>query len=194
MERKRHEAAPGGTGACQEGPASAGIHGNANVRASYQPESPGFLKMLKLTTDTARDHGKALTLCGEIAADPVLLPLLVGLGIENFSVGVHALPRVVESLSELAVQSCSLLAQNCLRASRTAEVREMLAGGRPQAVEAGLRLKGFETTDPVCGMVVETSGNPFTFIWANQKYLFCSRQCQKRFVSQCSRDESQGPV
>ncbi len=95
---------------------------NANVRESYQPENPGFLRMLKRIVDTAKEQDKPLVLCGEIAADPELLALLVGLGIENLSMGIHALPGVADSLTELSIDSCRLLAQECLHASTTAEV------------------------------------------------------------------------
>src|SRR4030042_4088376 len=110
---------------------------NANVSGSYQPENPGFLRMLKLIVATAEEHGKALMLCGEIAADPDLLALLVGLGIENLSVGIHALPRVSQSLSVFALDSCRLLAPECLRASTTAEVRKILAGSAPRLGVSG---------------------------------------------------------
>ena len=165
---------------------------NANVRGSYQPENPGFLRMLKLIVDTAKAHDKPLMLCGEIAADPDLLALLVGLGIENLSVGIHALPQVSQSLSVLAVDSCRLLAQECLGASTTAEVRKILAGAAPLlgVSESSLLSSGFEAMDPVCGMVVEAKDCPYALTWSDQQYFFCSRQCLNSFIAKCHHGQA----
>jgi phosphoenolpyruvate-protein kinase (PTS system EI component)/YHS domain-containing protein len=165
---------------------------NANVHGSYQPQNPGFLRMLKLIVDTAKEHDKSLMLCGEIAADPGLLALLVGLGFENLSVGIHALPRVSKSLSGLAVDSCRLLAQECLGASTTAEVRKILVGAAPRlgVSESSPLSSGFEAMDPVCGMVVEAKDCPYAFTWSDQQYLFCSKQCLDRFIAE--RNHSDG--
>jgi YHS domain-containing protein len=148
--------------------------------------------MLKLIVDSAKEHDRPLMLCGEIGADPGLLALLVGLGIENLSIGIHALPRVSQSLSVLAVDSCRLLAQECLGASTTAEVRKILAGSAPRlgVSESSPLSRGFEAMDPVCGMVIETKDCPYAFTWSDQQYLFCSRQCLNRFIAKCNHGQA----
>jgi len=81
---------------------------DARVTGLGQPFHPALLRMLKILPRLASRHGLPLSVCGEVASDPVLLALLVGFGVRDFSMTPAALPaaaRIVEhaSRSELVM-------------------------------------------------------------------------------------------
>lgn len=71
-------------------------------------------------------------MCGEMAADPAHLPLLLGLGLRRLSVGPRALPALRQALTELAAGDCGELVGRCLDAVSGDEVREVLASRERQ--------------------------------------------------------------
>jgi phosphotransferase system enzyme I (PtsI) len=80
----------------------------SRVTGLGQPLHPALLRMLKMLPRLAARHGLPLSVCGEVASDPVLLALLVGFGVREFSMTAAALPaaaRIVEhaSRAELVV-------------------------------------------------------------------------------------------
>ena len=80
----------------------------ARVTGLGQPFHPALLRMLRVLSRLASRHGLPLSVCGEVASDPVLLALLVGFGVREFSMTPAALPaaaRIVEhaSRAELVV-------------------------------------------------------------------------------------------
>jgi len=75
---------------------------DARVTGLGQPLHPALLRMLKMLPRLAARHGLPLSVCGEVASDPVLLALLVGFGVRDFSMTPAALPaaaRIVEHAS-----------------------------------------------------------------------------------------------
>ncbi len=64
---------------------------NEKVSHLYEPTHPAILRLIKTTVDAAHRHGIWAGVCGEIAGDPVLAPLLIGLGVDELS----AAPSVV---------------------------------------------------------------------------------------------------
>jgi phosphoenolpyruvate-protein phosphotransferase len=162
---------------------------NANVSGSYGPENPTSLRMLKSLVETAKELDKPLNICGEIASDIRYLPLLVGLGIENISIDLHALPSIRKFLSSLDVTSCRQLAQECLGAEKISEVRIILNKFEHRATEQDIRSKvgQNESIDPICGMVVHTKGNKFRVDRDGKTVYFCSRQCMDKYSETGSR-------
>lgn len=157
---------------------------NANVTGSYWPENPTSLRMLKGLVETAREMGKSLNICGEIASDVRFLPLLVGLGFKHISIDSHAVSYVRESLSSLDVCSCIQLAQECLRAEKVSEVKAILDTFKPHVTEhdtSSLK-KQTESIDPVCGMVVHSKGNKLSVVLDGRTHYFCSKQCRDKFT------------
>ncbi len=155
---------------------------NGNVSCSYQPEDPGALRMLRRIVRIAEEAGKPLSMCGELASDPVFLPLLVGLGYRHFSVDPHVLESHAARVRELDLRACELLADRCLAASRGQEVRELLAGAGGGPARSRGRTDAREDIDPVCGMVVHTTGNRLAVARHGRTYFFCSEQCRVRFL------------
>lgn len=153
---------------------------NANVAELYQPEHPVVLRVLRQLSRQARRAGKNLSICGEIARCPVMLPLLVGLGLRDVSVAVHALPAAAERICTLQMEDCRRLAQYCLQADTVEQVRASL-GASPQRDDQ--KIPQGQAVDPVCRMAVRKHGNPFTVTREGTVYYFCSSRCMGRFSS-----------
>jgi phosphoenolpyruvate-protein phosphotransferase len=155
-----------------------------NVHGPYQIENPVAIRMMKGIVDVAKQSGKSLTICGEIASDLYFIPLLVGLGFEDLSVDLHAMPAVGEFLSSLDVPACRELAQKCLQAESTPEAGALLdafclarRGARAQAEQDVP-----EFVDPVCEMAVRPEDARWRVTKDNKTYYFCSKRCRDRFL------------
>ncbi len=153
---------------------------NANVADLYQPEHPIVLRVMRSLVRQARQAGKDLSLCGEVARNTRLLPLLVGLGLRDLTVGVRSVPAVSERLCTLQIADCRQIARVCLRADSVEEVRSCL-GGMPDRDDSQKVSKG-QAIDPVCSMTVRRMGNPYSLVLEGVTYYFCSARCQTRFA------------
>jgi phosphotransferase system enzyme I (PtsI) len=67
---------------------------NEKVSHLYEPTHPSILRLIKMTVDAAHAHGIWVGVCGEIAGDPVLAPLLLGLGVDELSAAPSAIDSV----------------------------------------------------------------------------------------------------
>jgi phosphotransferase system enzyme I (PtsI) len=93
----------------------------------YEPLHPALLRTLRLIERAARRRGTPLSLCGEMAADPALLALLIGLGIRDFSMTPSAIPLSKQIIRNLRVDDARQVARRALRCATAADVeREMV--------------------------------------------------------------------
>jgi phosphoenolpyruvate-protein kinase (PTS system EI component) len=90
---------------------------------------PRVLSLVGHVVDVARAAGLPVSVCGDAAADPVMLPLLLGLGIRTLSVPAARVDRVRSAVSRLAVADCQSLAGAALRAETAAQVQELVRSG-----------------------------------------------------------------
>jgi phosphoenolpyruvate-protein phosphotransferase len=88
--------------------------------------SPAVLRLIDQTSRAARQHGRKTAVCGGIAGDPQGIPLLVGLGIDELSVTVPAIPVVKAQIRQLRVEECRALAHRALACATAAEVRALV--------------------------------------------------------------------
>lgn len=96
------------------------------VSGLYEPFHPAIVRMLRTVARAARRRGIPVAVCGEIAADPVLLALLVGFGITEFSMAPTAIPLAKRVLRELRSADAVAAARKVLRARTTADVQQAL--------------------------------------------------------------------
>jgi phosphotransferase system enzyme I (PtsI) len=101
------------------------------VSSLYEPLHPAVLRTLRRITEAAAAHGRPLSVCGEMAGQPVEAVLLVGLGFRSLSMAPSAIPRVKEALRAVRAADACSLAERCLGLGTSAEieavVREVLA-------------------------------------------------------------------
>ena len=82
---------------------------NERVAHLYEPTHPAVLKLLKMVADAAHDHDIWVGVCGEMAGDLALTPLLLGLGMDELSVGASLVPRVKRAVQSLTHGECHKL-------------------------------------------------------------------------------------
>ena len=80
--------------------------GNERIAHLYQPAHPAVLRLLAMAAAAAHENGIWIGVCGEMAAEIHLTPLLLGLGMDEFSVGTPAVPRIKKALQSLDSQDC----------------------------------------------------------------------------------------
>ncbi len=88
--------------------------GNEKLAHLYQPTHPAILCLLDKITAAARDNGIWCGVCGEMAGEFVLVPLLIGLGVAELSVGAAAVPRIKKVIQSVSYQEVSEMAQSLL--------------------------------------------------------------------------------
>lgn len=93
----------------------------------YEPCEPAVLRLLRMVASAGRRTGKDLSVCGEMAADPLMVALLVGLGFRVFSMTPAALPVVKRGLRAVDSRQASRVAREALVASTADEVHRLLA-------------------------------------------------------------------
>jgi phosphotransferase system enzyme I (PtsI) len=101
------------------------------VSSLYEPLHPAVLRTLRRIVEAAEAHGRPLSVCGEMAGQPVEAVLLVGLGFRSLSMAPSAIPRVKEALRAVRAADARSLAERCLNLATCREieavVREALA-------------------------------------------------------------------
>ena len=88
--------------------------------------SPAVLRLIDQTARAARRYKRRTAVCGGIAGDPQAIPLLIGLGIDELSVAVPAIPAVKAQVRRLQIEECRALAQRALACATAAEVRALV--------------------------------------------------------------------
>jgi phosphotransferase system enzyme I (PtsI) len=97
--------------------------GNEKVSHMYQPAHPAVLRLLQTVVEAAHRNNIWVGVCGEMASDPVLMPMLVGLGIDELSAGPASIPRVKKAIQSLNYNETRELVSRFVR-SETAEANQ----------------------------------------------------------------------
>lgn len=90
--------------------------GNEHVSYLYQPYNPSLLKLIKNTIDASHQEGKWTGMCGEMAGDQAAVPILMGLGLDEFSMSATSMLQTRALMSTLDVKECQKLAAHALEA------------------------------------------------------------------------------
>lgn len=99
---------------------------NSKVRHLYDSLHPAFLQALHMAVETAHRHGRWIGLCGEFAASPLALPLLLGLGFDELSMGAPSLIESRKQLQQLDQAACRQLLQQALAADNSQAVVQLV--------------------------------------------------------------------
>jgi phosphotransferase system enzyme I (PtsI) len=97
------------------------------VSQMYEPLHPAIIRVIRHVARGARRRGIPVSVCGEMAADPVLVPLLAGLGLRELSMTPAAIPIAKQVVRGLRLADTARLASRVLRAATAAEVEKVLA-------------------------------------------------------------------
>lgn len=99
---------------------------NEQVADLYRPFHPAVLRLVENVITTARRRGISVSMCGEMAADPLAVPLLIGMGLQEFSVHPAALPVVRRLVRAVSYREARRIAQRALELVTAKEVEEFL--------------------------------------------------------------------
>jgi phosphoenolpyruvate-protein phosphotransferase len=98
----------------------------ASTVSLYDPLDPAVLKLIGFTIDAARNAGIPVSLCGELASRAEAVPLLIGLGLRQFSMHGGAVLRIKRAVRATNFQDCSALAAAALAAASAAAVHALI--------------------------------------------------------------------
>lgn len=101
---------------------------NPDVASLYRPLHPAILRMVRSVVEAGRAFSKPVAVCGELAADPIGIAVLVGLGIFDVSVTPVAIAGVKESLSAIDSARARTLAEKALAVAEASEVEKLFRG------------------------------------------------------------------
>ncbi|MDR1507113.1 MAG: phosphoenolpyruvate--protein phosphotransferase [Treponema sp.] len=101
--------------------------GNEKVNYLAQPAHPAVLRFLKQTIDAAHRRGIKASLCGELAGDAFMAPLLLGLGLDEFSMASPSIPTVKHVIRRIRFSDCQELAKEALACTACKQTNDLLA-------------------------------------------------------------------
>ena len=108
---------------------------NESIGSLYQPLHPGVLRLIKHVIDASHEQGKFTGMCGELASDPVATMILLGLGLDEFSMTASSIPLIKNILRSVSKAECEEVANKALTMD-TAE--EITAYAKSVLIEKGL--------------------------------------------------------
>ncbi|WP_415962854.1 phosphoenolpyruvate--protein phosphotransferase [Collinsella tanakaei] len=100
--------------------------GNDRISNLYNVYYPAVLRSIKNIIECGVKAGIMVGMCGEAAADPLLEPLLISFGLEEFSMSAPSILRARKTISQWSKQECDELAERALSLSTSAEVKALL--------------------------------------------------------------------
>ena len=100
--------------------------GNEHVSYLYQPYNPSILRLIKNVIDAAHKEGKWVGMCGEAAGDSTMVPLLLGMGLDEYSMSATSILRVRSLMKHLDTQELQDLVEQATNVSLSNEENEKL--------------------------------------------------------------------
>lgn len=96
--------------------------GNDKVAYLYQPYNPSILRLINNVITAAHNEGKFVAMCGEMAGDPVAVPVLMGMGLDEFSMSAPSVLQTRSLMKKLNTADMQVLAEKALDAETNEEV------------------------------------------------------------------------
>ena len=98
---------------------------NDRIAHLYKPCHPGVLRLIKMTIEAAHEHDIWVGMCGEMAADPSIAMLLVGMGIDELSTSTIAVPKIKKVIRSISYAEAVDFARELLKYQRADRIQEM---------------------------------------------------------------------
>jgi phosphotransferase system enzyme I (PtsI) len=95
---------------------------NEKIAHLYEPTHPAVLRLLKMIADAAHAHNLWVGVCGEMAGDIALIPLLLGLGMDELSTAAILVPRVKRAVQSLTIPECRELVDEAFKLDTASEI------------------------------------------------------------------------
>lgn len=101
--------------------------GNSHTAELYFSTHPSILRLIRMIVSSANRAHKPVVLCGECATDPAMIPLLIGLGLREFSVAARHIPLVKHTIRKWRILEACRLAEGALEYPSAGELKEFLS-------------------------------------------------------------------
>jgi phosphoenolpyruvate-protein phosphotransferase (PTS system enzyme I) len=98
--------------------------GNERVAYLYEPFHPGVLRLIRTTIENAHAHGLPVGMCGEMAGDPLATVVLLGLGLDSFSMGPIAIPLIKRIIRSVGAMEAETFARSLVPMRSAAEIEQ----------------------------------------------------------------------
>ena len=85
---------------------------NEHIAHLYEPTHPAIIRLIRMTIEAAHARDLWVGICGEMAGDIILTPLLIGLGVDELSAGAALVPRVKRAVQSLDSAACRQLVED----------------------------------------------------------------------------------
>lgn len=92
----------------------------------YQPYNPAILRLVKMTIDGAHKNGKWVGMCGAMAGEPAAVPILLGLGLDEFSMSATQILKARKIVNSLSYEEMQRAAADCLQFDSACEVLDYI--------------------------------------------------------------------
>ncbi|MEI4828941.1 phosphoenolpyruvate--protein phosphotransferase [Bacillus sp. FJAT-53711] len=99
---------------------------NERVSYLYQPYNPAILRLIKNVIDAAHKEGKWVGICGEMAGDEIAIPILLGLGLDEFSMSATSILRARNQILKLSKAEINLVIEQILNMTTSEEVERFV--------------------------------------------------------------------
>ncbi|MGB2578510.1 phosphotransferase system enzyme I (PtsI) [Elusimicrobium simillimum] len=98
---------------------------NQEVASLYDPYHPGVIRIINHIIQTCAQKNKSVSICGEVASDPNMVPLLIGLGVNTLSTTPRMFLRIKNRLRTVSYDACANLAQAALLMDSSEEIKKL---------------------------------------------------------------------
>jgi len=95
---------------------------NEKIAHLYEPTHPAIIRLIKATVDAARKNKISVSVCGEMAGEPIMAPLLIGLGVDELSAAPPLVPQVKYMVRRLKLAESQALAEFALNSESGSEI------------------------------------------------------------------------
>ncbi len=116
--------------------------GNRQVAHLFHPFQPAIIRLLKSTVASAQEKGIKVFMCGEMASDPINLPIVLGLGLDELSMNPQSIPIVKRSIRSLNAHEAGLFIEEVLKQTTVTDILNLV-----QEVYGDLQTENLEPVD-----------------------------------------------
>jgi phosphoenolpyruvate-protein phosphotransferase len=109
----------------------------SDVAELYDPLHPAVLRLVQFSIEAALRMRMPVSVCGEMAANPRLTPLLLGLGLRSFSMAASAIPRVKQAVRSVEIDACARFSRRVMEQSDQNRIEELIASFTRQLAPDG---------------------------------------------------------
>ncbi|TWT30417.1 Phosphoenolpyruvate-protein phosphotransferase [Posidoniimonas corsicana] len=99
---------------------------NKDVAGLYTSADPAVIKLIKMSIDCANEHGKPISMCGQMSGNPLYTMLLLGLGLRSLSTTPAAAPELKRLCRSVSIPECEAVAERVLRMESSRDVKALL--------------------------------------------------------------------